>query len=111
MKVSVPAAAPPVPPDTGASAMATPCLAAAAATSRAVCGSMVLQSTAGTPLPMPASTPSSPSQTLRTCTAAGNMVITSSASCAASRADALMLPPSCSSSASTVLFRSTKRNA
>src|SRR5471032_3303465 len=108
IKVSVPAVAPPVPPETGASAMATPCLAAAAATSRAVCGSMVLQSTAGTPLPIPASTPSSPSQTLRTCTAAGSMVITSSAPSAACRAEALMLPPSCASSASTVLFRSTR---
>nr|GFD60834.1 hypothetical protein [Tanacetum cinerariifolium] len=59
MNVSVPACAPPVPPDTGASPTTTPFLAAAAATSRMVCGSMVLQSTAGTPGAIPASTPSS----------------------------------------------------
>ena len=111
MKVSVPACAPPVPPETGASATATPCLAAAAATSRMVCGSMVLQSTAGTPWPIPAKTPSSPSQTLRTWAAAGSMVITSSAPVAASRGEPLMLPPSSASSLSTVWFRSNRFSA
>ena len=55
----VPAAAPPVPPETGASPMSTPLAAAALDTSRAVCGSMVLQSTVGVPGRTPASTPSS----------------------------------------------------
>ena len=111
MKVSVPAWAPPVPPDTGASATATPCLAAAAATSRMVCGSMVLQSTAGTPLPMPASTPSSLSHTLRTWAAAGSMVITNSAPWAASRGELLIVPPSSASSLSTAWFRSNRFSA
>ncbi len=111
MKVNVPAWAPPVPPDTGASAITTPCFAAAAATSRAVCGSMVLQSTAGTPLPMPASTPSSPSHTLRTWAAAGSMVTTNSAPSAAARGEALMVPPSSASSLSTVWFRSNRFSA
>ena len=101
MKVNVPAPAPPVPPETGASAITTPCLAAAAATSRMVCGSMVLQSTAGTPLPMPASTPSSFSQTLRTWAAAGSMVITSSAPCAASRGEPVTVAPSSANSLNT----------
>ncbi len=66
MNVRVPASAPPVPPDTGASAMGLPCAAAAAATSRAECGSMVLESTRVTPRRTPASTPSSPRYTLLT---------------------------------------------
>ena len=44
MKVSVPAAAPPVPPDTGASIMAMPRASAACATLRAESGAMVLHS-------------------------------------------------------------------
>lgn len=47
MEVSVPASAPPVPPETGASSMGFPF--SAAATSRAVWGAMVLESTAMTP--------------------------------------------------------------
>ena len=44
MKVSVPACAPPVPPETGASSISWPAAAAAALTSRAVATSMVEQS-------------------------------------------------------------------
>ncbi|MDT4872287.1 hypothetical protein FQZ97_1074630 [compost metagenome] len=49
IKVRVPAAAPPVPPETGASSMGLPCSAAALATSRALSGSMVEQSISRTP--------------------------------------------------------------
>ena len=57
MKVSVPASAPPVPPETGASSMPMPFARAAAATSRAVPGSMVLQSTSSASGRQVASTP------------------------------------------------------
>ncbi|MNP35926.1 hypothetical protein D3C76_1292790 [compost metagenome] len=108
MNVRVPAAAPPVPPETGASPMSTPFAAAALDTSRAVCGSMVLQSTVGVPGRMPASTPSSLKYTLRTWAAAGSMVITSSLLAAASLGEGLICPPSSASSASTALFRSNR---
>ena len=49
MKVSVPACAPPTPPDTGASSMARPFGSAAAATARAVSTSMVEQSISSVP--------------------------------------------------------------
>ena len=49
MKVSVPACAPPTPPDTGASSMARPLAAAAAATARAVSTSMVEESISSVP--------------------------------------------------------------
>ncbi|MOA32170.1 hypothetical protein D3C78_1533680 [compost metagenome] len=60
MKVSVPAAAPPVPPETGASSMGLPCWRAAEATSRALSGSMVEESIRVTPGRTWASRPSSP---------------------------------------------------
>ncbi len=60
MKVSVPACAPPVPPDTGASENGLPWRAASAASSRTVAGSIVLESISGTPARTPASTPFSP---------------------------------------------------
>ncbi len=49
MKVSVPAMAPPVPPDTGASITATPRFAPAAATLREVAAAMVLLSITSVP--------------------------------------------------------------
>ena len=49
MKVSVPAAAPPTPPDTGASSISRPLASAAAATSRAVSTSIVEQSISSVP--------------------------------------------------------------
>src|ERR1035438_7993062 len=93
MKVSVPPSAPPVPPETGASAMGLPRLAAAAATSRAVWGSMVLESMSGMPPGTPASTPSSPRYTLLTCGEEGSMVMTNSMILAASLADAAAAAP------------------
>ena len=57
MKVRVPFWAPAVPPDTGASSMATPFSAAAAATRWAVPGSMVLQSMTKAPLGKRSNTP------------------------------------------------------
>ncbi|MNT49578.1 hypothetical protein D3C72_1864410 [compost metagenome] len=60
MKVRVPAAAPPVPPETGASSIGLPCSRAAAATSRALWGSMVELSISSTPGDRLASRPSSP---------------------------------------------------
>ena len=49
MKVSVPAVAPPTPPDTGASSIISPLASAALATSRAVATSMVEQSISSVP--------------------------------------------------------------
>ena len=49
MKVSVPAVAPPTPPDTGASSIIRPFASAAAATARAVSTSMVEQSISRVP--------------------------------------------------------------
>ncbi len=51
MKVSVPAAAPTVPPETGASIAARPAAAASAATARALSTSTVEQSTRTVPAP------------------------------------------------------------
>src|SRR4051812_6556401 len=83
MKVSVPAAAPPVPPDTGASTNVLPCCPASSANAFTLAGSIVLESTMVTPLGTPASTPSSAVSTLRTCAAAGSIVITHSTSATA----------------------------
>src|SRR6266850_3813189 len=93
MKVKLPLSAPPVPPDTGASAIGLPRSAVAAATSRAVCGSMVLESMSGRPPDTPASTPSSPRYTALTWGEEGSMVTTSSAWAAASFADAAATAP------------------
>ena len=60
MKVRVPAAAPPVPPETGASSMGLPWAMARVATSRALSGSMVELSISNTPWPTWASRPSLP---------------------------------------------------
>ena len=50
MKVSVPAVAPPTPPETGASTMSMPAFSASAATWRALSTSMVEQSISSVPL-------------------------------------------------------------
>jgi hypothetical protein len=107
MKVKLPLSAPPVPPETGASAIGLPRLAAAAATSRAVCGSMVLESMSGTPLDTPVSTPSSPRYTLLTWGEEGSMVTTSSAWAAASFADAADAAPN-AARASTLRWTTSK---
>ena len=87
MKVSVPAAAPPVPPDTGASTNAPPCSRTSAPNACALAGSIVLESITVAPAPSPASTPFSPDSTERTCGAAGSIVMTNVAPDAASRGD------------------------
>jgi len=56
----VPAAAPAVPPETGASIMAKPLTWASSATSRAACGAMVLLSISSAPGFAASSTPPSP---------------------------------------------------
>ena len=50
MKVSVPAVAPPTPPETGASTISSPALAASSPTWRALSTSMVEQSISSVPL-------------------------------------------------------------
>ena len=60
MKVSVPASAPPTPPETGASTMGQPFALASMATSREVRGSMVEESMRGVPGAAALSTPYSP---------------------------------------------------
>ncbi|MCY1451951.1 hypothetical protein D9M71_688430 [compost metagenome] len=60
IKVRVPAAAPPVPPDTGASSIGLPWARAYLATSRVLSGSMVELSISNTPGPILASRPSLP---------------------------------------------------
>ena len=60
MKVSVPASAPAVPPDTGASSMASPLARFAAATSLETSGAIVLQSTSNVPERQLARMPAAP---------------------------------------------------
>ena len=76
MKVSVPAAAPVVPPETGASSIARPRPAAASASSRLVGTSMVELSMSSVPVAAWAKTPSARVRTSRTCEPAGSMVTT-----------------------------------
>ncbi|MCY1527122.1 hypothetical protein D9M68_621780 [compost metagenome] len=92
MNVSVPAAAPPVPPETGASIMVMPRTSAAWATLRAESGAMVLHSMTSAEdgiLPSRSSPRYSPS----TCLLAGSMEITTSAPLTASAAEAAALAP------------------
>src|SRR4051794_5861732 len=97
MKVSVPAAAPPVPPDTGASTKGLPCSAASSANAFTLAGSIVLESMIGTPFAMPASTPSCELNTLRTWAAAGSMVITHSTSVTAAFGEPAAFAPASTS--------------
>ncbi len=81
MKARVPASAPTVPPETGASAKRKPASAAMAATVRALSTAMVEQSSSRAPDLAWGST--SWANTCRTCGPAGSMVITASASATA----------------------------
>ncbi len=78
IKVRVPAAAPVVPPETGASIIEWPAACAALATSRALWGSMVEQSIRCVALASWANSPSLPKYTLFTWAAAGSIVINTS---------------------------------
>ncbi|MNQ30022.1 hypothetical protein D3C85_433550 [compost metagenome] len=92
MKVKVPAAAPPVPPETGASIMVMPRTSAACATLRAESGAMVLHSmTSALDGILPSR--SSPRYRPSTCLLAGSMEITTSAPLTASDADAAAVAP------------------
>src|SRR5688572_20119041 len=97
MKVSVPAMAPPVPPETGASIMAMPLAAAASATLREVAAAMVLLSMTSVPAAMLSSRPGLPAPPRNrpsTCALAGSMLITTSASATESAAEEAMPRPS-----------------
>jgi hypothetical protein len=97
MKVSVPAMAPPVPPDTGASIIATPLAAAASATLRDVAAAMVLLSITSVPALMLSSRPGLPAPPRNrpsTCALAGSMLMTTSASATVSAADLAIGRPS-----------------
>ncbi len=106
MKVSVPAAAPPVPPDTGASMNAPPCARTSSPTACALAGSIALESISSAPGASPASTPSGAVNAARTCAAAGSIVITQAAPAAASRADAATCAPPSLTSRSASSLRS-----
>ncbi len=91
MKVSVAALAPPTPPDTGASSVATPRAAASACALRALATSMVEQSMNSVPC-RAAGTMSF--HTESTCSPAGSMVMTMSAFSTVDRALATIWTPS-----------------
>ena len=76
MKVSVPATAPPVPPETGASSASRPLAPASACTTRALSTSMVEESISSAPS---GTAPAISSQTTSTCLPAGSMVTTTCA--------------------------------
>src|SRR4051812_45563907 len=90
MKVSVPAFAPPTPPDTGASSAGQPRSWARACALRALSTSMVEQSMASAPGFMAGRMSL---QTDSTCLPAGSMVTTASASATASRTELAIVRP------------------
>ncbi|MCY1365458.1 hypothetical protein D9M69_523040 [compost metagenome] len=106
MKVRVPAAAPAVPPDTGASSSSMPRALAAACTLRADSGAMVEHSSTRLPGAMDSSRPPSPSSNPSTCLLAGSMVITTCAPPTASRASRAGVAPSAASSSTAACTRS-----
>src|SRR5574343_1326943 len=94
MKVSVPAMAPPVPPETGASMKSMPAASAALATFWLVAAAIVELSITSVPLAMLASRLPLPRNRPSTCWLAGSMVMTASAPCTASCALAAPCRPS-----------------
>ena len=93
INVSVAASAPTVPPETGASSMTIFFCAAEAATSRAVCGSMVLQSISKVPGFTLASNCPVPAYTSRTWGEEGSIVMTTSAFFTVSATDVAAVAP------------------
>ncbi len=94
MNVSVPAAAPAVPPETGASIKSTPLAWAAAPTFCALAAAMVLLSIINAPAGSMPSKPLSPRYSASTWALAGSMLTTTSAPWAASKALAATVTPS-----------------
>src|SRR6056297_2124858 len=90
MKVSVPASAPPTPPETGASTGRSPAAMASAATARALSTSTVEQSTKAAPACIAGMMSL---DTARRISPLGSMVMTTSAPCAASAAEAAARTP------------------
>ena len=98
IKVRVPAIAPPVPPETGASKKSMPSLVASSATLRASAAAMVLLSMTSVPFGRVESKPFeplSPKNTACTCRPAGNILITTWALLAASSGLLATLAPAC----------------
>ena len=96
IKVRVPALAPATPPETGASIQRMPRAFAASPTWRADATSMVEQSTTRAPAGKAASRSCPPlpaSQSARTCSPAGSMLMTTSQSATASRASPAAIQP------------------
>ena len=109
MKVSVPAAAPTVPPDTGASSISNPAARAASSTVRALATSIVEQSISSGLGPVVCAISIRPpwcNQTSRTCSPAGSIVMMMSAPAAASAALAAAVPPVAASAVSAAALRS-----
>ncbi len=102
IKVRVPAAAPAVPPETGASSRAMPRAAAARWTLRAASGAMVEHSSTRLPGAITLSRPASPRYNPSTWRLAGSMLITTSAALTASAALLAARAP-CAASSSTAL--------
>ena len=100
MIVSVPASAPIVPPETGASSTSMECAASAAASSRASAGGAVDMSMQSEPAASPSARPPGPSVARRTAAGDGSIVIAASAPRAASRALAQRSTPSTAASGS-----------
>lgn len=108
MNVSVPAFAPPVPPETGASTDRQPRAAARAWALRALSTSTVEESISSVPA---GSASTSCVQTSTTCRPAGSMVTTTSAPSAASRAEPATAIPSARAASSEAGTRSKPRTA
>lgn len=106
MKVSVPALAPPVPPETGASTDRQPCASARAWALRALSTSTVEESISSVPA---GSAAASCVQTSTTCRPAGSMVMTTSAPSAAARAEPATVIPSARAASSEAGTRSKPR--
>ena len=111
MKVSVPAAAPATPPDTGASSIARPRSAAALATRCALAGAMVLQSMTSAPAGMAAISAPSPRYRLSTCRLAGSIEITTAAPSTAASADGATVTPASRAFCSASALRSKAETA
>ena len=114
MNVSVPAIAPPVPPETGASIKSIPAASAALATFWLVAAAMVELSITRVSLAIAASRPGAPSlprNSASTCWLAGNMLTTTFAPCTASCALNAAVAPSATSLLTASLDRSNTRTS
>src|SRR4051794_6132782 len=113
MIVSVPSSALGEDPDTGASRKATPRVPSSSPIDRASAGAIVLMSTQSVPGPAPATAPSRPRSSSRTCGPSTTIVITAPAPRAASAGVAATSPPWACAQPSAVLrvrFHTTRSN-